>query len=115
MRVLTFQGQYAYKKSEIFSGFVCWVHFEENDTPKIIEKAGGKLIEMAQSSPIILVPFAHLYEAVAPVEIARTLFNTLETFVVEKYPKVIIAPFQKTKELHLNVPSDDYAIKFLNF
>ncbi len=115
MRILTFKGEYGYKEPETFSGLVCLVHFEEKDAIKIIKKASEKIIELAQTSQIILVPFAHLYESVADTEIARKLFIELGESLKKHHTKIILAPFRTTKELHLDVPADDSAIKFLNF
>ena len=115
MRIITLKGDYGYKKSEVFSGLICMIHFEEKDNIKIIEKSTRKIIALAKTHPIILVPFAHLYENSAKTDTAREFFNNLAKILKNNYSEVIVAPFQLTKELYLYIKADDSLIKFLNF
>lgn len=115
MRILTFFGDYSYKKPEFFSGFICFCHIDKEETDAKIEKIASKLTELANGSKIILVPFAHLYEDVAESPIAKNIFDKLVNRIKFNNNDVFLAPFGITKELNLEVPADDKAIKFLNF
>lgn len=115
MRILTFIGEYGYRSDETFSGFVCFCHVDKEETKEKIVIIASKLASFSNESDIILVPFAHLYEGVTEPEAAKNILNQLAIGLRTMGKKVIKIPFGVTKELHLDIPADDSAIRFLNF
>ncbi|MCX6793074.1 MAG: hypothetical protein NTY12_03530 [Candidatus Falkowbacteria bacterium] len=115
MRILTFLGDYSYIDKEVHSGLVCFCHFDKEESSEKIEKIVLKLLDVAGSLKIVIVPFAHLYENVIEPTLAQALFIRLSEGLAKYNKEVYLAPFGITKALHLDVSADDSAIRFFNF
>ncbi|MFH1947441.1 MAG: methyltransferase domain-containing protein [Candidatus Magasanikbacteria bacterium] len=102
-------------KDKIYNGLVALCHFEPFDDVDGIKKLTTVLIKKANNKQIILVPFAHLHDKVAPVTEANNLFNILINKVKIKYPNTEFAPFGVEKELNISIDKKDALVSFLNF
>jgi len=116
MRVLTFRGRYSYQPGQVFTGLVCFCHFEAKDTSEKIKLVAREITSQVSSEEIILVPFSHLHESVLNDQEAKNFFGELGGMVLEiSQQKPIMIPFGVTKELHLDVEADDSAVRFFHF
>ncbi len=116
MRVLTFRGRYSYQPGQVFTGLVCFCHFEAKDTSEKVKLVAREIASQISSEEIILVPFSHLHESVLSDQEAKNFFEGLGELILEiSQKKVVMIPFGVTKELHLNVEADDSAVRFFHF
>jgi len=114
MKILTFKGKYAYSKTKSFNGFIVLCHFEPFDDMNLIEEVAVALVKKVVKELIILVPFVHLHDKVAPQNEAKVLFDILFKKVQSVHSKTEAAPFAVDKELHISVLKKN-PINFLNF
>jgi len=81
----------------------------------IIAKA-IKQISAKSKDKIMLVPFSHLHEEVAPKKEAEKHFNYLISKTKDITKKnVIVIPFGVEKDFYLYAPAKHSAVKFMNF
>lgn len=114
MRVVCLDGKFGYTSEQINSGLVILCHFESMDDQVVLLQALNAISKFKQSS-IILVPFVHLYEKVAPKPLAEELFMKLEKMLMGQGKMVIKVPFGIEKEFHLFAQEKNEAIKFMKF
>ncbi len=115
MKILSFQGTYSYNKKQTYKGLVALCHFEPFDDINLVTSVSLALQKKAGQKQIILVPFVHLYDKVAPPKEAKKLFDALLNKTKLLHINVEAAPFGVEKELNISVAKQDSLISFLNF
>lgn len=117
MKVVCFSNaEYSYRKDNIHKGYVVLIHFDPFDDKEIIKKAAKSISKKAAKDDVILVPFAHLYDKVAPIKEASSLYDLFcEDMRVEFNAKIVKVPFNIEKSFKLNVLDDNAVINYFSF
>lgn len=110
MKILTFRGVFSWDKENPQAGLICWCHVQPGDNSKVERIARIIKSKRKSGEKIIIVPFAHLSHKIMDSSPAKDFFNHL----IKSLPEgTVLKPFGISKELNLEVPPDDSAVKFL--
>lgn len=117
MKVVCFSNaEYSYQKNLKHRGYVVLVHFDPFDDKEIVKKAAKSLSKKASKADVVLVPFAHLYDKVAPLKEASGLYDLLCDEISLSFKlKIVKVPFNIEKNFKLNTLDQNAVINYYSF